>query len=759
MVHSGVAARSRRERRAATTTLAAMRLPGLRSRLLVLAFGSMVPVLALCLLLAWILLERETALMRDGAFTRNRAVASAVDAKLDGHLAALRALGTLQSLERGDLQDFKDAATRAQAAQPHWRNVLLVDESGRQLLNLRMPLGAALPMEDDSELPSLRDVLSSGQARVGNLGRRPVSGVFGIPMQIRVEVAGQALALKLIIDPQAFTVLMTSQELPGTWVAAIVDGNGRFIARNPARSPGEPASSGLRAAMRESRSGWMSIRTLEGMDAQQAFVGSALSPWTIAVAIPKDEVLAGARRAALWLALGTVLSMMVAGGLALALARRVARPIHTLARAAHDVGNGNGDVTPLLDDVAQRPGFAEALELTRALQHAVQSIREREALRERERVALREADQAKNEFLAMLGHELRNPLSAITTSAQVLRISKPGAETGVRAHQVIERQARQMSRLVEDLMDISRLATGKLRLELELLDLCAAVERAIETWRQANTLHDVRVALNCGPTWVRIDRARVEQILVNLLENAAKFSPKGGAIDVEVRSQGEHAVLEVRDQGQGIAPEDLAQIFETFYQAAQSLHRPQGGLGLGLALVKRLAELHGGRVQAHSDGAGRGTTLTVALPLAVAPAQRDAAADPPRATPGRRVLLVEDNDDGRLALEMMLRLEGHDVEAVATGEAALGAVQRRPPEVAIIDVGLPDIDGWEVARRMSRMALVPRPLLVAITGFGQHEDKERSRQAGFDLHLTKPVDPAALSEVLSGASAQGSAAA
>jgi signal transduction histidine kinase/ActR/RegA family two-component response regulator len=734
-----------------------MRLPGLRSRLLVLAFGSMVPVLALCLLLAWILLERETALMRDGAFTRNRAVASAVDAKLDGHLAALRALGTLQALERGDLQAFKDAATRAQAAQPHWRNVLLVDEGGRQLLNLRMPLGAALPTEDDSELPSLREVLASGEARIGNLGRGPITGFVGIPMQIRVQVAGQPRALKLILDPQAFAVLMTSQELPATWVAAIVDGNGKFIARNPARAPGELASPGLRAAMREQRSGWMSIRTLEGLDAQQAFVGSALSPWTIAVAMPKDEVLAGARRAALWLALGTVLSMAVAGGLALALARRVARPIHTLAQAAHDVGSA--DVTPLLDDIAQRPGFAEALEVNRALQHAVQSIGEREALRERERVALREADQAKNEFLAMLGHELRNPLSAITTSAQVLRLSKPGADTGARAHQVIERQARQMSRLVEDLMDISRLATGKLRLELELLDLCAVVERTLETWRQGNTLHDVRVALHCGPTWVRIDRSRVEQILVNLLENAAKFSPKGGAIDVEVRSQGQHAVLEVRDQGQGIAPEDLTQIFETFYQGTQSLHRPQGGLGLGLALVKRLAELHGGRVQAHSDGTGHGTTLAVQLPLAVAPAQRDAVSDAPRAAQGRRVLVVEDNDDGRLALEMMLRLEGHDVEAVASGAAALDAVQRRPPEVAIIDVGLPDIDGWELARRLSRMALVPRPLLVAITGFGQHEDKERSRQAGFDLHLTKPVDPAALTEVLHAAQAQGSAAA
>jgi signal transduction histidine kinase/FixJ family two-component response regulator len=733
-----------------------MSLPGLRSRLLVLAFASLVPVLALCLLLAWILLERETELVRDGALTRNRAVASAVDAKLDGHLAALRALGTLQALEQGDLQAFKDAALRAQAAQPHWRNVLLVDASGRQLLNLRMPLGAALPTENDSELQSMREVLATGEARIGNVGLGPVSGFAGIPIQIRVQVAGQPRALKLIVDPQAFAVLMTSQELPRTWVAAIVDGNGKFIARNPPRPAGELASTGLRAAIRESRIGWMSIRTLEGVDAQQAFVGSALSPWTIAVAMPKEEVLAAARRAAFWLAFGTVLSMVVAGGLALALARRVARPIHTLARAAHDVGSG--DVTPLLDDVAQRPGFAEALEVNRALQHAAQSIREREALQERERIALREADQAKNEFLAMLGHELRNPLSAITTSAQVLRISKPGAQTGALAHQVIERQARQMSRLVEDLMDISRLATGKLRLELELLDLCAVVDRAIETWRHGDTRPEVRVTRRGTPAWVRIDRSRVEQILVNLLENAAKFSPKGGAIDVDVRTDDEHAVLEVRDQGQGIAAEDLALVFETFYQGTQSLHRPQGGLGLGLALVKRLAELHGGRVQAHSDGEGLGTTMTVRLPQAAVQAQREPGRDAPPATQGRRVLVVEDNEDGRLALKMMLQLKGHEVEAVGTGLAAVEAVQRRAPEVAIVDIGLPDINGWEVARRITQMALEPRPLLVAISGFGQHEDKEHSRQAGFDLHLTKPVDPDTLADVLQSADLQARAA-
>ncbi len=723
-----------------------MALPGLRSRLLLLAFACMAPVLSLCLLLAWILLERETELVRDGALTRNRAVASAVDAKLEGHLAALGSLGTLQSLEKGDLQEFRDAALRAQTRQPHWHNVMLVEEDGRQLVNLRQPPGAALPMEDPGELPSLRALMATGEARIGDLAREPTSGFVGIPIQIRVQVAGQPLALKVIIDPLAFRVLVTAQDLPSTWVAAIVDGNGSFIARNPPRPAGELASTGLRAAIQQSRSGWMAIRTLEGVDAQQAFVGSALSRWTIAVAIPKEEMLAGARRAAVWLTLGTVLSMALAGGLALALARRVARPIHTLARAAHDVGSI--DVTALLEDTARRPVFAEALEVTRALQHAVQSIRERQDLRERERVALREADKAKNEFLAILGHELRNPLGAITNSVHVLLNSKTGAETGTRAHKIIQRQAQQMTRLVEDLMDISRLATGKLRLEVELLDLGAVVDRVVETWRQAHTLNEVGFARTSGPVWVRIDRSRVEQILVNLLENATKFSSNGATIDIEVRTDGEQAVLAVRDHGQGIAREDLALVFETFHQGAQSMHRPKGGLGLGLALVRRLVELHGGQVRAFSDGEGLGTTMTVHLPLADPTGQRTPVAVAPMATQGRRVLVVEDNEDGRLALQMMLELQGHQVDAVSGGVAAVEAVRHRPPDVAIIDVGLPDIDGWEVARRIRQLAPVPRPLLIAVTGFGQHEDKERSRQAGFDLHLTKPVDLVALDHVM-----------
>jgi signal transduction histidine kinase/ActR/RegA family two-component response regulator len=724
-----------------------MRLPGLRSRLLMLALASMMPILLLSAGLAWLLVDREANLIRDGAVTRSRAVASAVDAKLDGHLAALRALGTLRVLEDGDLTAFRDAALRAKTTQPHWRNVLLIDETGRQLMNLRLPSGEPLPVEDAAELPTLAQVLATGVAQVGDLGRGPVSGFIGVPIQIRVSVVGRAQVLKLILDPQDFAALMSAQRLPETWAGAVIDGNGRFVARVPARAAGDPASPGLQSALRQQRTGWVRVPTLEGTDSHQAFAGSGVSGWTVAVAIPRSEVITAARSAAAWLAAGAAVSVVIGAALALLMSRRVSQPMWKLARAAHAVGST--DIGPLLREVDERPGFAEALAVNRALHHAAESIADREAMRRREQAALRDADQAKNEFLAMLGHELRNPLSAITTSAQVLRNSKPGADSSLRAHGVIERQARQMAHLVEDLMDISLLAMGKLRLESTLHELTGLVERAIEAWRQANPKRTVNVALRGTPAWVQVDRTRMEQVVTNLLDNAAKFSSLDGAIDVVVRPEGHDALLEVRDHGRGITPEDLPHVFETFYQGAQSLHRPQGGLGLGLALVKRLTELQGGSVSAFSAGEGMGTTMSVRLPLAAETGTHSTKGVPVEIAPPQRVVLVDDNEDGRSALELMLQFEGHHVVAVGTGVAAVDAVRQGTPDVAIIDIGLPDIDGWEVARRIREMPLAVPPRLIAISGFGQPEYVQRSLRAGFQAHLTKPVDPDRLARELS----------
>jgi signal transduction histidine kinase/ActR/RegA family two-component response regulator len=721
-----------------------MRLPPLRSRLLLLTLGSMVPLVLLIGLLAAVLFEREETLARDGALARMQATASAVDALLSGHLATLNALGSSEALERADMVAFAGAARRVMAAQAHWRNVILVDVSGQQRMNARLGAGVALPAEEADQLSSLAHVMATGRAHVGDVARGP-SGFIGVPLQVRVDVGPEPMALKLILEPEAFASLVGDQRVPPGWAAAIIDTNGNFVARAPFFPPGMRASEPLLEAIRHADSGWRRVPTLEGIDTHQAFVRLQSSPWHVAVAVPRHDVLAGVRGAGRWLTWGVLLSLGAAGGLALWVSKQIALPIHRLAQAAQQIGSAD---TTALKDVQRAPGFYEVSEVALALEHASASVREREALREREQLAMREADRAKDEFLAMLGHELRNPLSAITNSAQVLRRASPGTDSVDRAHEVIERQTRQMTRLVEDLLDISRLATGKLRLELELLDLSAVVSGAVAPWQHSARRQAKRIHFQGSPAWSRLDRSRVDQILGNLLDNALKFSPASSSVDVRVYPSEAHAVLEVIDRGRGIEPEELSRLFDTFYQSAQLLHRPQGGLGLGLSLVRRLAELHGGSAQALSEGPGKGARFVIRLPLVPAPAPSDQPSA--QATPSRsqRVLVVEDNDDGREMLALLLQASSHQVRSAADGRQALAILEGWTPDVALIDIGLPDIDGHELARRVARLPLTPRPRLIAMSGFGQPEDKLRSSEAGFELHLTKPVDPATLAVVL-----------
>jgi CheY-like chemotaxis protein/two-component sensor histidine kinase len=341
-------------------------------------------------------------------------------------------------------------------------------------------------------------------------------------------------------------------------------------------------------------------------------------------------------------------------------------------------------------------------------------------------------------------------LSSIIASAHVLRLSKPGAQVALQAHEVIERQAKQMARLVEDLLDVSRLAMGKVKLHCERIDLSVLTDRVIRTWLQTRRSRASRTDSDLTSIWVEADRARVEQILSNLLDNAEKFSAGHERIHVRVACEAGRAVLQVKDEGQGISSEEIGHVFELFVQGAQRFDRPLGGIGLGLTLVKRLAEMHGGDVSVFSAGTGCGTSFTVRFPLCEAPRSLPAASEESNARPeSRRILLVEDNEDGRRMMEVMLALEGHVVHTASTGEAALRAAAEWRPDIALVDIGLPDMDGYEVARRLRALAPDNPPKLVAISGFGQQSDLHNAYEAGFDLHLTKPVAPQFLRDVMS----------
>jgi signal transduction histidine kinase/CheY-like chemotaxis protein len=362
---------------------------------------------------------------------------------------------------------------------------------------------------------------------------------------------------------------------------------------------------------------------------------------------------------------------------------------------------------------------------------------------------IQEEDRRKNEFLAMLAHELRNPLAPIRNAAQVLQTPGAGAQHQQWAKGIIERQVHQLTRLVDDLLDVSRITRGKIKLQLEPADVAAVVGRAVEISgplidQRKHTLH---VALPPGPLQAVLDPVRFAQVLANLLNNAAKYTEEGGTIWLNVERPGDELLFRVRDTGIGIQPELLPQVFDLFIQADQSLDRSQGGLGIGLTLVRCLVELHGGSVQAFSPGPNQGSEFVVRLPVrSEAPPSGNGAAAPPTASSSFRVLIVDDNVDAAESLALVLQAMGQVVRTAYDGVRALETVERFGPDVVLLDIGLPGMSGYEVAREMRRRGLSD-VLLVALTGYGQQEDQNRAREAGFDHHLIKPTDVTRLPEL------------
>jgi PAS domain S-box-containing protein len=363
--------------------------------------------------------------------------------------------------------------------------------------------------------------------------------------------------------------------------------------------------------------------------------------------------------------------------------------------------------------------------------------------------ALREAARQKDEFLAMLAHELRNPLAPVRTAAELLRVRGNDPAVLAQARGVIDRQVAHMARLVDDLLDVSRITRGKVTLHRERLDLAHLARLAAANHRQGFADAGVSLAVSIpeGPLWVSGDATRLTQVIDNLLGNARKFSDRGGTVTLDVSADGGGcAVVRVRDTGIGIEPAMLPRLFEVFSQADRSLDRSRGGLGLGLAIVKGLVELHRGRIAAASDGSGRGSEFTVTLPLEPAPA---VAAEPPAAdgaaqTGRLRVLVIEDNRDAADSLKVLLEALGHEAAVAYTGREGVEAARRERPDVVVCDIGLPGMDGFEVARALRRCSDTAGARLIAVTGYGQDGDRERALAAGFDSHLVKPADPAKL---------------
>ena len=430
-------------------------------------------------------------------------------------------------------------------------------------------------------------------------------------------------------------------------------------------------------------------------------------------------------------------------------------PILVLTRPGADSA-ASGDAVRMLGNVTllERPIRVAALvtavlSAMRARERQYQ-IRDHLSQRLANEASLREADRRKDEFLATLGHELRNPLAPLQTAVQLLKAAGSNDPVVARVCPVMERQISHLVRLVNDLLEVSRITRGLIEVRREPVDLVFLVHSALDTSRPMLDAagHQVTLDLPDEPITVLGDTVRLTQVFANLLNNAGKYTNAGGHITVRVYSDNGRAHVSVRDDGIGIAGDDLSSVFEMFTQVDRSNRLAQGGLGIGLTLVRSLVSMHGGTVHARSEGPGRGSEFVVSLPLVAAQPHRSTASHLPSQIPPRRILIVDDNSDAADTLGELLGALGAKVSVAYSGPAALASVESFHPDAVILDIGMPEMDGYEVARRIRAMKLPRPPVLIALTGWGQVSDQRRSRSAGFDHHVVKPPDIEALRELL-----------
>ena len=719
----------------------------LRTRLLYLAAAAIVPLALMSGVSLFALVHQQRQQAERAGIELARALVTAVDAELQRSVGLLQVLANAPSLDRGEMERFYEVTRRVLQNNPSWLTVILGDPQGKQITNARFRFGEPLPPIVERE--SYERVLRTGEPAIGALARG-AGTQLAVPVRAPVIRAGELrYVLTAAVKPDDFVEIINRQRVPGDWVVSVFDTNGMRVARSRQHREylgGGPAPS-LEALMRKGGSEGAGItQVLEGETVYATYSRSHETGWTVAIGIPRSYVEVAALRSLIVYGGGLLLSIALAIFAALIVGRGIARPMAELGGAARALGRRERLELPQTR-IAEIRQVADSLAV--AADERARGEAEREQLLEREqqaRAIAEAANRSKDEFLAMLGHELRNPLGAIANAAHLLGAADE--QTRAHARGVISRQVQHLARMTDDLLDAARAMTGKIVLQRQPLDLAEAAARVLSTLRASGRTGQRRIAQALEPAWVDADPTRIEQIIGNLVGNALKFTPEGGTITVSVARQGDEALLRVADTGIGMEPELVVRVFEPFVQGERTLDRSQGGLGIGLTLVRRLAELHGGSAAAQSDGDGRGSVFTVRLPAVAPPAAARLRTIAPGTVPARDVLVVEDNDDARETLKRMLELAGHRVRVAVDGVAALRAVHNAVPDVALIDLGLPQMDGYELARRVRTEVQGKRPLLVAITGYGLPEDRNRSREAGFDLHLVKPVDTATLADVL-----------
>ena len=628
-----------------------------------------------------------------------RAIALSIEKQLEGTVRQLEYMASSPLLDSDAYEEFARNAGRALETGKHWSNVIVFAVDGQQLLNTRFPKPT---MRTPIGQAHVLDVIRTARPMISDVFTGPASGRLIVAVTVPVVREGRvakALSASLEFAPLDQLIEQTSAA-DNTVVTAVWDRKHRFISRSISADAfrGRQPVAALVKASSIAAEGWQRFTTIEGTEVFTAWTPVGTSGWSVGVAVSSAAADAALRRYLWALAIAEALILLTTIPVAL-----------RLGREARERAQAEAERDRLF-----------------ALEHEARAVAET-------------ANKAKDEFLAMLGHELRNPLAAISNAVQLLESGKTTPEAVAFARSVISRQTAHLTRLIDDLLDVGRVITGKIFLQREVVDLASIARNAVSTVRAAGKAAAHRLSVDATSVFVEADRTRLEQVVVNLLANALTYTPSGGSVHLSLRREGADAVLTVRDSGIGLSPEELERVFELFYQAKGELHR-KGGLGLGLTLVRRLVELHGGCVTVTSEGAGKGAEFIVRLAAVDSPSVAvKVEGTGPRRTAGRSILLIEDNEDARQSLAQVLSLDGHRIHEAPDGASGVEAATRLEPDIALIDIGLPRMDGYEVARTI-RARTGRRMTLVALTGYGQPEDEQRAREAGFDAHLVKPAD-------------------
>jgi signal transduction histidine kinase/CheY-like chemotaxis protein len=726
-------------------------MPGvrLRRRLFLLAAAAIVPLVIMSGVGLFVLAQQQRTQTEGAALEIARALLTGVDAELGRSTAVLQTVASSPLIDRRNFSAYYELLQRVVATQRHWTGASLALPDGKPVLHTSFTFGADVPGVVERE--SFEQVVRSNAPVVGYLVKGP-EGNNRFAMRVPVIRNDKLLyVLTGVVKPESILDVIARQRLPNDWVVSVFDAKGIRIARSRAHEEfiGLPASLSMQELMKKDAfEGTGMTWTPEGKEVFTAYSRSPYTGWTVGIGMPPEFMSAGAWSSFTLFSSGVLLSVAFAVLAALLIARRINRPIGDLAISAHALGRGEPFFPPTTD-IREIREVADAL--TAASVQRAHSETEREKLLAREqeaRAGAEAANRAKDEFLAMLGHELRNPLGAISNAVRLLEHPRVDKDAARRAREIVARQVDHLSRMTDDLLDAARAITGKIALHRKPVDLSAAAADALSMLKPRT--EGRRVVPEFAPAWVDADPTRLEQIIANLVENATKYTPVGGTVRVTVGKEEDQAVLRVADNGVGMSPELAARVFDLFVQGNRDLDRSHGGLGIGLTLVRRLAELHGGSAEAKSAGPNQGSEFIVRFPLIADRVVETRNANAARHATPHDILIVEDNTDARESLRVLLEYAGHRVRAASDGAAGLDAALASPPDVALIDVGLPKLDGYEVARRIrAAYDVAQTPIfLVALTGYGLPDDRARALDAGFDAHLVKPVNETTLEELI-----------